>query len=292
MHLSETAAFLNHKGGVGKTTSVVNVGAGLAILGKRVLIVDLDPQGHLTGFLGIDPTTVNKTTYDVLRGDAHPREAIVRKELSARLSVNGHESQLFMSVMPADMELSAADTTLSRLPDHHFLLRRTLLRVREAYDYILLDCAPSLGLVTTNALVAADKVFIPVQTEHLALESLEGLVSRIEMLVEQLELDLVIGGLIATRYDGRKVLSRAVVDTLRERFGALLMDTVIRENIALAESPRYGKDIFSYRPRSFGMQDYMNLSLEIMGRIASANSLFSVERGVIRQSENASSVAF
>lgn len=288
MHRSETAAFLNQKGGVGKTTSVVNVGAGLAILGKRVLIVDLDPQGHLTSFLGIPHDAIGRTTYDIMRGEAGARDAVIRKPLAARLSVNGHDSQLSLDVIPADLGLATAEMNLARMPQREFLLRRALFSARDHYDYILLDCSPSLGLMAVNALAAADKVFIPVQTEYLALESLENLITRIESLIEEFDLDLVIGGLIATRFDGRKVLSRAVVEALRERFGALLLDTMIRENIALAESPRFGKDIFSYRPRSFGMEDYMNLSLEIMGRIASANSLFSVERGVIHKSENTS----
>jgi chromosome partitioning protein len=281
MHRSETAAFLNQKGGVGKTTSVANVGAGLAILGKKVLIVDLDPQGHLTNFLGIESNEVNKTTYDVLRGDTHPREAIVTKELSARLSINGRDSQLSMAVIPSSLEFAEAEMALSRAPDREFLLRNAIDKVRDDYDHILFDCSPSLGLISINALAAARKVFIPVQTEYLALESLEHLIAKIESVAEKLSLDLEIGGLIATRFDGRKVLSRVVVEELRGRYGALLLDTMIRENIALAESPRFGKDIFSFRPRSYGMEDYLNLSLEIMGRITTADALFSVERGVI-----------
>jgi chromosome partitioning protein len=290
MHHPETAAFLNQKGGVGKTTSVVNVGAGLAIMGKRVLIVDLDPQGHLTSFLGMKSDEVNKTIYDVLRGDIHPRGAIVKKALRARLSVNGQDSQLSLSVIPSNLDFVEAESVLSRLPENESLLKKAMDKVADNYDYILFDCSPSLGLVSTNALVAAQKVFIPVQTEFLALESLEHLVTKIESVMSEMNLDLTIGGLIATRFDGRKVLSRTVVQALRERFGALLLDTMIRENIVLAESPRFGKDIFSYRPRSFGAEDYLNLSLEILGRIAKANTLFSVERGVITANE-ANSVA-
>ena len=281
MHQSETAAFLNHKGGVGKTTSVVNVGAALAILGKRVLIVDLDPQGHLTSFLGLESNEIDKTISDVLRGQAHTQEAIVTKPLRARLSINGRDSRLTMSVIPATVEFADAEPVLWRAADRELLLKSALAKVSAQFDYILIDCAPGLGLISVNALAAADKVFIPIQTEHLALESLEQLLNKIESVMVDLDLDLVIGGLIATRYDGRKVLSRTVLQALRERFGALLLDTVIRDNIVLAESPRYGMDIFSYRPRSYGAADYLNLSLEIMGRIATADALFSVERGVI-----------
>ncbi len=281
MHQSQTAAFLNQKGGVGKTTTVVNVGAGLAILGKRVLIVDLDPQGHLTSFLGIDSNEIHKGIYDVLRGEIHPRDTIVTKTLSARFCINGRESRLSLSVIPSTPGFAEVEMALSNRADREFLLKRAIAEAGDDFDYILFDCAPSLGLISINALIAARKVFIPVQTEYLALKSLENLLRNIELITAGLNPDLVLGGLIATRFDGRKVLSRAVVQTLRERFGALLLETMIRENIALAESPRFGKDIFSYRPRSYGAEDYLNLSLEIMGRIVTADTLFSVEHGVI-----------
>lgn len=282
MHQAETAAFLNQKGGVGKTTSVVNVGAGLSILGKKVLIIDLDPQGHLTSFLGISSEEIDYTIYDVMRGRVHPREAIITRPLRARIYVGDNEKQLSMSVIPAALDLSDADTAFANTFEREHLLKRAIARINGDYDYILFDCPPSLGLITVNALVASKKVFIPIQTEFLALKSLESLMEKIETVMSELNPELLIGGLIATRYDGRKVLSRNVVESLKEQYGALLLDTVIRENIVLAESPRYGKDVFSYRPRSYGMEDYLNLSLEIMGRIAAANTLFSVERGVIR----------
>jgi chromosome partitioning protein len=286
MHRSEIAAFLNQKGGVGKTTSVVNVGAGLTILGKKVLIVDLDPQGHLTRFLGVEPHEVETTIYDVFRGAA-ARDAIITTPLRARLSVNGQDSQLSMAVIPATLEFAGAETDLAGTPGREFLFKRAIDRIRDDFDYVLIDCSPSLGLVTINALAASQKVFIPIQTEFLALESLQNLLTRIESVTGTLSLDVEVAGLIATRFDGRKVLSRTVVQTLREHFGALLMNTMIRDNIALAESPRFGKDIFSYQPRSFGAEDYLNLSLEVMGRIATADALFSVERGVITSNESA-----
>ncbi len=282
MHQAETAAFLNQKGGVGKTTSVVNVGAGLSILGEKVLIIDLDPQGHLTSFLGIGSDEIDYTIYDVMRGRVHPRDAIITKPLRARIYVGDSETQLSMSVITASFDLSDADTTFANTFEREHLLKRAIARINGDYDHILFDCSPSLGLITVNALAASKKVFVPVQTEYLALKSLESLMEKIESVMTELNPDLTIGGLFATRYDGRKVLSRTVVETLKEHYGALLLDTVIRENIVLAESPRFGKDIFSYRPRSYGMEDYLNLSLEIMGRIAAANTLFSVERGVIR----------
>ena len=267
MHQSTAAAFLNHKGGVGKTTSVVNIGAALAILGNRVLLVDLDPQGHLTRFLGIDHAEVTRTIFDVLRGEVHPRDAVITRELKARLHIDGAEKVLSMSLIPATLEFADAELVLSRTSGREFLLKNTLAKLRDDYDYMLFDCPPSLGLVSTNALIAARTVFIPVQTEYLALESLEDLLKRIDTVSAGLNRGLEVGGIIATRFDGRKLLGRMVVETLRERFGALLLDTVVRDCISLAESPRFGKDIFSYRPRSFGAEDYLNLANEIMDRM-------------------------
>ncbi|HEU4365109.1 MAG TPA: ParA family protein, partial [Candidatus Krumholzibacteria bacterium] len=233
-----------------------NVGAGLAILGNRVLLVDLDPQGHLTRFLGIE------------RGDVSARDAVIARPLKARMHMDGRESPMSMALIPASLDFADAEVLLARASDREHLLKRAMATISHDYDHILFDCSPSLGLISTNALVAARTVFIPVQTEFLALESLEDLLTRIESVRARLNPELEVGGMIATRFDGRKVLNRLVVETLRERYGALLMDTLIRDNIAVAESPRVGKDIFSYRPRSFGAEDYLNLSTEIMDRIA------------------------
>ena len=198
MHRSTAVAFLNHKGGVGKTTSVVNTGAGLAILGKRVLIVDLDPQGHLTSFLGIEANEIDTSIYGVLLGERRPRDAIITKTLNARLCINGHESRLKLSVIPSSLELAEADMAFANMPGREFLLKKSLAEIGEDFDYILLDCAPSLGLTCVNALAASRKVFIPVQTEYLALRSLENLLKKIDFVIAELNLDLVLGGLIAT----------------------------------------------------------------------------------------------
>jgi len=272
MHRSAAAAFLNHKGGVGKTTSVMNIGAGLAILGNRVLLVDLDPQGHLTRFLGIERGEIRKTIYDVLSGGLHPRDAVITKTLRARVHMDGCDNELSISLIPCGMEFANAEVLLSRTSQCEFLLKKAIDQVRSDYDFILFDCSPSLGLISTNALVAAQTVFIPVQTEYLALHSLDDVMTKIYSVMAQLNPDLDIGGLIATRFDGRKVLSRTVVQSMRERFGALLFDTMIRDNIVLAESPSVGKDVFSYRPRSFGAEDYLNLAEEVMDRMSASTS--------------------
>jgi chromosome partitioning protein len=287
MQRAEIAAFLNQKGGVGKTTSVVNIGSGLTILGKKVLILDLDPQGHLTGFLGIESGEVNKTIYDVLRGVAEPQEVMVTKALGARLNINGNDSRLSITIIPSNLDLADAGLVLSQAPEREFILKKAIDKISDDYDYILIDCPPSLGLLSTNALVAAKKVFVPVQTEYLALESLDNLQKTIESVAIRFNPDLEIGGLIATRFDGRKNLNRSVVESMRERFGALLLETMIRENIVLAEAPSVGKDIFTYRPRSYGTEDYLNLCLEILGRNSRSDDLFTFERGVISSRQNA-----
>ena len=197
MHQAETAAFLNQKGGVGKTTSVVNVGAGLSILGKKVLIIDLDPQGHLTEFLGISSDEISYTIYDVLKGRIHPREAIITKPLRARIYMGDSEAQLSISVIPASHDLAEADVAFANTFEREHLLKRAIARVNGDYDYILFDCPPSLGFVTTNALAASKKVFVPVQTEYLALRSLDKLMEKIESVMEELNPELTIGGIIA-----------------------------------------------------------------------------------------------
>jgi len=279
MHQAKVAAFLNQKGGVGKSTSVVNIGAGLSILGRKVLIVDLDPQGHLTTFLGIDPERLDADVYDVLRGRANPREALLQQPLAARMTIDGEDRQLSMTVLPSSLDLAGADMALALAPRREFLLKDALENLRGEYDYILIDCPPTLGLLATSALIAADKVYIPVQSEYLALDSMENLFKAIEGIMDRGNPELEIGGIFATRFDGRKVINRGVVESLRERYGMLLMQTVIRENIALAESPGAGKDIFSYRPRSNGAEDYLNLSLEIMDQARTASTHLTVERG-------------
>ncbi len=279
MHRTEIAAFLNQKGGVGKTTSVVNIGSGLTILGKNVLIVDLDPQGHLTVSLGIGNDDIKNTVYDVMRGEIPAGDSFIKKELGARLSVNGRESRLSLTIMPSNLDMTEAEMVLSQKSEREYLLKRAIEGIKDEFDYILFDCPPSLGLLTVNALAAAQKVFIPVQTEYLALESLTNLQNMIESVTSRFNHDLEIGGLIATRVDGRKVLNRTVVERLRERFGALFLESMIRENIVLAEAPGLGKDIFTYRPRSYGAEDYLNLCREILDGNHNTDEALSIERG-------------
>ncbi|UCG53033.1 MAG: ParA family protein [Candidatus Latescibacterota bacterium] len=270
----ETIAVINQKGGVGKTTTTANIGSGLTILGKRVLLVDLDPQSHLGHSLGVTNHGNGSTIYHVLRGEREAREALVQKELGARINrpndkgegAGATESRLHITVVPSSLDLAGIDMELSTEPEREFLLKNALATVAGDFDYTLIDCPPSLGVLTVNALAAADRVHIPVQTEYLALESLDKLLDTIDRVKQRWNPVLEVGGIIATRFDGRKVLNREVVAKLKEHFGSLLFNRVIRENIALAEAPSHGLDIFTYRPRSHGAEDYLRLCEEIVER--------------------------
>jgi len=245
-------ALANQKGGVGKTTSAINIGAGLCKLGKTALLVDIDPQAHATYSLGIElPAGSGKTVYELLTGKATLPELLAEH--------NG------LKVLPADLDLAAAEQELAAVAGREFLLKEALDGLR-GFDFVLIDCPPSLGLLTVNALVAAQAVFIPMQTEFLALRGLAKLLDTVEAVRKRLNRGLEVSGIIGTRFDSRKVLSREVVERLKGHFGGKLFETLIRENIALAEAPASGKTIFEYEPASHGAEDYLSLCKEILKR--------------------------
>ncbi len=244
-------AVINQKGGVGKTTSVVNLGAGLALLGKRVLVVDLDPQAHLTYSLGIQAHELNRTIYNVFKGEASLEEVMV--ELDG------------LHLVPSSLDLSGAEMEFAVEAGREFLLKESF-ESSTGYDFVLLDCPPSLGLLSLNALTTADEVYIALQTEFLALQGLAKLLETVEKIKQRLNRQLEITGIIATRYDGRKVLNQEVAEKIREHFGEKVFKTFIRDNISLAEAPSFGKNIFEYKPGSRGAQDYMSLCREILQR--------------------------
>jgi chromosome partitioning protein len=244
-------ALMNQKGGVGKTTSTVNIGAGLNKLGKRVLLIDLDPQANLTYSLGIQGHDLRKTIYELLKGQISTSDVIVEK--------NG------LQVIPASLDLSGAEIELSGMAGREFLLRESLTKLSDL-DYVLLDCPPSLGLLTLNSLVAADEVYIPVQSEFLALQGMSKLLQTVEIVQKRLNPSLEITGIIGTRYDSRKTLNKEVVQKIQSYFGAKLFKTLIRDNVALAEAPSHGQDIFAYKSDSNGAEDYLKLCKEILKR--------------------------
>jgi chromosome partitioning protein len=249
--MTKIISLCNQKGGVGKTTCTLNIGAGLEQAGKKVLLIDLDPQAHLTYSLGIAAHELDKTIYDVFKSGAALHDVILKR--------NG------LSVIPSSLELAGIEMEMAGIPGREFLLKE-LLEKDEGFDYILIDCPPSLGLLTLNALTAAREIYIPLQTEFLALKGMSKLLETIEAVKKRLNKALVISGIIATRFDARKKLNKGIVDTITERFGKKLFKTLIRENISLAEAPGYGQTIFEYAPKSYGAQDYLALAKEITRR--------------------------
>ncbi|MGK0364144.1 MAG: chromosome partitioning protein [Saprospiraceae bacterium] len=247
--MGKIISLLNHKGGVGKTTSAINIGAGLVELGKKVLLIDLDPQANLTLSLGIPRQKY--TIYEALRGESE-------------LVPYGYKEG--MDVVISTLDLSGAEMELINEAGREFILRELFDAVVDDYDFIIIDCPPSLGLLTLNALTSSHYVYIPLQTEFLAMQGLAKIKQVIDKVRFRLNKKLEIGGVIATMYDSRKILNRDVVDTIRKFFGEKVFDTLIRDNVALAEAPAQRKDIFAYSKNSPGAKDYLSLCKEILKR--------------------------
>ncbi len=250
-------SLLNHKGGVGKTTSAINIGAGLVELGRKVLLIDLDPQANLTLSLGIPRQKI--TIYECVRGESELMPYNVKEGLD---------------VVTSSLDLSGAEMELINEAGREYILRELFEPVLEDYDFIIIDCPPSLGLLTLNALTCSNYVYIPLQTEFLALQGLTKIKQVIDKVRFRLNKKLRIGGVIATMYDSRKVLNRDVVGTIRKYFGNKVFDTYIRDNVSLAEAPAQRQDIFSYNRNSNGAKDYLSLCREIVERTE------NVEEGV------------
>jgi chromosome partitioning protein len=243
--------FSNHKGGVGKTCSACNVGAGLSRKGKSVLLVDLDPQANLSLSLAVkDP---ERTIYQVLHGEKKIGECIYN------ITEN-------LDIIPSTLDLAGAELELSSEAGREVILKEYLENVSEKYDYIIIDCAPSLGLLTTNALTAANEVLIPIQAHYLSLQGISKLTDVIEKIQKRLNKPLKVGGVFITQFDSRKVLNRDIADAIEKYFTQDVFKTKIRDNIALAEAPSHGQDIFRYNPKSYGALDYEALCDEILKR--------------------------
>ena len=250
--MSKVISLLNHKGGVGKTTSTISIGAALVKLGKRVLLLDLDPQANLTLSLGI--SRQKHTIYEALRGEGELAPVNIKENLD---------------VIPSTLDLSGAEMELINEAGREFILRELFEPLQTEYDYILIDCPPSLGLLTLNALTSSDHVIIPLQTEFLALQGLTKIKQVVDKVRFRLNKKLTIAGVVATMYDNRKVLNRDVVDTIRKYFGDKVFNTLVRDNVSLAEAPAARQDIFEYNEKSNGAEDYLELSKEIINRVES-----------------------
>jgi chromosome partitioning protein len=253
-----TLAVANQKGGVGKTTTVINLGAYLGAEGSKTLIVDCDPQANTTGGLALGQAGTG--LYDVLVDGVPPSHAVVRT------------GETGVDLLPSTAELTGAEVELLDFEDRTGRLRAALEDVKSWYDYILLDCPPSLGLLTLNALVAADAVLVPVQCEYLALEGLARLMQTLERVRAQANPDLRILGLLMTMYDGRTMLSHQVTAEVRSHYPTLIFGTVIPRNVRLSEAPSHGRSIRTYDPSSRGAQAYQGLAREVTNRTAAAGA--------------------
>jgi chromosome partitioning protein len=252
--MARIVAVTNQKGGVGKTTTSINVAAGLAATGRRVLLVDLDPQGNATMGSGVDKRALRATVYHVLLGTASIGSVRTRSDKGG------------FDVIPANRELAGAEVDLVELPVREMRLKQALAEISAEYDYILLDCPPSLSLLTVNGLCAADAVMIPMQCEYYALEGLSDLVQTIKKVRAHLNPALEIDGLLRTMYDPRNSLSQQVSDQLQQHFGEKVYRTVIPRNVRLAEAPSHGMPAIAFDRQSKGALAYLALAGEMLGR--------------------------
>lgn len=253
--MARVIAIANQKGGVGKTTTAVNLAASLAVAERRTLLIDGDPQGNSTSGTGIEPNSFERTSYDVLLGTTD----------IASTRLRGVQFQ-HLDVVPATPDLAGAEVELVDTPDREQRMRNAVQAVRAEYDFILIDCPPSLGLITLNMLAAADALLIPVQCEYYALEGLSQLLNTVHLIQHSVNPSLTIAGVLLTMYDARLNLSRQVATDAREYFGSQVFETVVPRNVRLAEAPSFGKPIILYDVQSIGAQAYIAVAHELIAR--------------------------
>ena len=252
-NMGKVIAIANQKGGVGKTTTAINLAASLAVLEKKVLIIDADPQANTTSGLNFSPDSDQKRTlYEVLTGEIEITDSLIQTEIAD------------LHMIPSHINLVGAELELVQYPDRELFLKNALEKVKDRYDYIIIDCSPSLGLITINCLTAADSVIIPVQPEFFALEGLGKLLQTIRLVQERPNPDLTIEGFLVTMFDGRTKVHNQVLNELREHFKEMVFDTIIQRNIRLSEAPSHGKPIILYDVICNGTTNYLNLAKEIL----------------------------
>lgn len=264
--MTKTICIANQKGGVGKTTTAINLAYSLAILEYRVLLVDADPQANSTSGLGFEPKNIKIGLYEALVQDISPEDILL------------NTSNKYLDLLPSNIDLVGAEIEMIDLPNREKLMRRILGMVKESYDFIIIDCSPSLGLITTNALAASDSVIIPVQCEYFALEGLGKLLNTIKIVQKSINVNLEIEGLLLTMYDSRLRLSNQVVDEVKLHFQELVFETIIQRNTKLSEAPSFGIPVLEHDASARGSINYLDLAREIlqkngMTKMASAEKI-------------------
>ena len=250
--MGKIIAIANQKGGVGKTTTTVNLAASLGVLEKKVLLIDADPQANATSGLGVDVDSVELGTYQLLEHTKTAKETIVKT------------SSPNVDLIPSHIDLVAIEIELVDKDEREYMMKKAISELKNEYDYILIDCAPSLGLLTLNALTAADSVIIPIQCEYFALEGLGKLLNTIKSIQKIHNADLDIEGMLLTMYDSRLRLSNQVVEEVRKHFADMVFDTIIQRNVRLSEAPSYGESIIKYDASSKGAANYLNMAHEVV----------------------------
>lgn len=250
--MGKIIAIANQKGGVGKTTTTINLAASLAVLEKKVLMIDADPQANATSGSGFDLKNIKTGIYECLIDEVNPNDVILNSEIEG------------LDLLPSSIDLVGAEIEMLNMPNRERMLKAVIDKIEKKYDYILIDCSPSLGLITVNSLTAADSIMIPVQCEYFALEGLGKLLNTIKIIQSRLNPELEIEGFVLTMYDSRLRLSNQVVEEVRRHFQQMVFDTIIQRNIKISEAPSFGKPVIMYDAESKGSLNYLNLAREVM----------------------------
>lgn len=252
--MGRTIAIANQKGGVGKTTTAINLSACLAEKGKKVLAVDIDPQGNMTSGLGVDKDSVENTIYNLIIGESKMEEVLIKDVLEN------------LDIIPTNIDLSGAEIELLDVEEKEYIVRNEIDKIKDNYDFIIIDCPPSLSMLTINAMTTADSILVPIQCEYYALEGLSQLIHTVELVRDRLNPKLTIEGVVFTMYDARTNLSLQVVENVKDNLEQTIYKTIIPRNIRLAEAPSYGIPINKYDPKSAGAESYLRLADEVIDK--------------------------